>query len=238
MQGKGVSETERGVQVLLVEDDDDHADLAMLMLARSPVAEFTVDRVASGQEALEQAAGKRYDALLLDYYLHDGDGLTLLEELRSVGVETPALLLTGLGSEEIAARALRARADDYLPKDEGLSGDTLARTVRAMVERHRLREELAVAREQAARAEAAVATGKAVAHDLATPLSLVVGLAELLLRDEPNLSPTGRAYLQELLSSAVKAGELLARLNRIAEYTETSSPVGPILDLERATRAD
>jgi CheY-like chemotaxis protein len=228
----------REIRVLLVEDDPDHAYLAQGMLLHSRAGPFRVHHASSAAEALTHAAEGAYHALVIDYFLGDCDGLTLLEQLRTAGTIAPALMLTGLGSEEVAARALRARADDYLPKDDGLTGDILPRAVFAMVERRRLEDELALARDQAARAAAAIATGKTAAHDLASPLSVIVGLADLLLHGEPGLSDAGRTHLTELLNEAVRMGEQLARLNRIAEYAESPSPVGPILDLKRATRAD
>lgn len=125
------------IRVLLVEDDDDHAELALDALHGSRGGQLTAERVASGDEALARIAAGGLDALVLDYRLGDTDGVTLLSKLRAAGTSIPALLLTSHGSEQLAVLALRARADDYLPKAEGLRGDELARAVLAMLERRR-----------------------------------------------------------------------------------------------------
>jgi two-component system sensor histidine kinase UhpB len=126
------------VRVLLVEDEDDHARLVRRALGRAETASFTVERAATGAEALTLAATGRYDALILDYRLPDMDGLELLGRLRTAGLHAPVLLMTSGGSEDLVARALRARVDDYLPKKVGLTGDVLAHAVLAMQERWRL----------------------------------------------------------------------------------------------------
>ncbi len=227
---------EQPLRVMLAEDDEDHAELIGGAMTASPLRGFTVERAADGAEALLLATNGLYDALVLDYGLGDMDGLTLLERLRSAGVTTPAVLLTSGGSEEVAARALRAGADEYLPKLEGLKDDALRRAVVAMVGRRRVATELAGARDYAARAEAALATGRAVAHDLASPLTVVMGMAELLLRRDYGVNPAGRLLMEEMYREALSASELLKSLSSISIYAETASPAGPLLDIELATR--
>jgi AraC-like DNA-binding protein len=53
--------------------------------------------------------------VILDVHLGDADGLQLLAEVRGQSAR-PVLIITGQGSEEIAGRAVRLRANDYLPK--------------------------------------------------------------------------------------------------------------------------
>lgn len=225
------------LRVLLVEDDDDHAELAEDALREAGWPRFTVVRAASGAEACRRAdEDGPFDALVLDYRLGGGTGLSLLDTLRAAGHTMPALVLTGMGSEQIAAEALRAGAGDYLAKPEGLEGNALARALVGLVSRQRLTDALAVMREQAARAAAAVATGRTAAHDLASPLTMILGLAETMLLEERTLSPHGRANLEQLAEEARRAGDLLQRFLRISAYAETPSPVGPLLDLDQATR--
>ncbi|MGH2352096.1 MAG: response regulator transcription factor, partial [Chloroflexota bacterium] len=81
------------IRVLLVEDNDDHAELVIDALERSGEAHFDVQRVSTSAEALDCAAPGAFNALLLDYGLSDLDGVALLERLRDGGTDTPALLL-------------------------------------------------------------------------------------------------------------------------------------------------
>src|SRR5688572_18333817 len=96
-----------GLKVLLIEDDDTHAELAVTFLAEADPGRFEVDLARNGAAGLRLAAERGYDAIVLDYHLGDLDGLTVLARLRDAGVVAPALVLTGAGSERVAAGALR-----------------------------------------------------------------------------------------------------------------------------------
>ena len=69
-----------------------------------------------GEQGLELARGRTFDALVLDILLPAQDGLSVLHALRREGNQTPVVLLTALGSEEERVAGLRAGADDYLVK--------------------------------------------------------------------------------------------------------------------------
>jgi signal transduction histidine kinase len=201
----------RPVRVLLVEDNDDHSQLAQWALARA--GPLSIDRVASGADALAHTADQAYDAIVLDYLLGDMDGVGVLRQLRAAGTATPVLLLTSHGSEDVAAGALRARADDYLPKDLGFVGDCLGRAVLAMIERRRLTDALLRAREEFV---------TAASHDLKSPLTVIKGTIQLL---RLRLVEAGMAGVttddvrqREYESSTpVTSEEILAKLARIEQ---------------------
>ena len=67
---------------LLVVDDDDIDRLAVRRYLRQAGIPLTIDEVTSAAEALEQIRSRRYDCLLLDYYLPGVDGPALLSEIR------------------------------------------------------------------------------------------------------------------------------------------------------------
>ena len=86
------------------------------------------------------------------------------------------------------------------------------------------------------RVEGAMRTGRAVVHELASPLGAALGIAELLAAD-PNLPPGMLGDLQALQEQVLRVGELLHRFGRIARYEETPTPAGLQLDLERSSSA-
>jgi signal transduction histidine kinase len=210
----------RVARVLLVEDDDDHADLALGSLVRAGV--FAVDRVDNGAEALARAAGDSYDALVVDYRLGDMDGLAVLAQLRATGTTTPVLLLTSQGSERLAAEAVRARADDYLSKDLGLAMDGLGRAVLAMLERRRLADALARARDE---------FFAAASHDLKNPLSGIKMTAELLRRRNSGQGATASEQLLKGLDAIENAStRMLAQIEELLDVARLQ--VGRPLELQ------
>lgn len=94
---------------------------------------YTVDAVYDGADALYYAKNERYDGIILDIMMPKMSGLEVLAELRSLGINTPVLLLTAKADIEDRILGLDTGADDYLPKPFAM-GELLAR-VRAMLRR-------------------------------------------------------------------------------------------------------
>jgi DNA-binding NtrC family response regulator len=100
------------VRILLVDDDwIDAKAIARTVSAMDP--QYVLDTATSVARARAKLVEASYDVAILDYELCDGTGLDLLPDLG----DTPAILLTGAGSERIAVKALRLRVTDYLVKD-------------------------------------------------------------------------------------------------------------------------
>src|ERR1051326_760739 len=115
------------LKVLVVEDDGDDFFLVDELLSHE--LDVCTQQAVSVDEALHFMAESAYDLLLLDYSLGARTGFDLLEELRRRDVGTPVIFLTGHGGEEIAVRALKAGAVDYISKSR-LSAATLGPAVR------------------------------------------------------------------------------------------------------------
>jgi DNA-binding response OmpR family regulator len=111
------------MRLLLVEDEPRISELIKTALER---AEFVVDTVRVRADAREALANTPYDAAILDLGLPDGDGLTLLAELRP-GNHIPILILTARDAVEHRVLGLDAGADDYLVKPFAMS-ELIART--------------------------------------------------------------------------------------------------------------
>lgn len=100
-------------QVLLVEDDPAIARTICYALARDGIAANHCLRLA---DAHAQWKSRRFDALLLDVGLPDGNGLDWCRELRAAGVHAPILVLSARGEEMDRVLGLELGADDYLTK--------------------------------------------------------------------------------------------------------------------------
>ncbi len=122
--------------LLLVDDDEVDRAAVRRALDRAGVAAtvFEVSDFASARAAL--LGRKEFDAVLLDFGLPGGDGLELLREARSDGVDTPVIVLTGQGDEALAVELMKAGAIDYLQKGL-LTAERLSQSLRQAL---RLRE--------------------------------------------------------------------------------------------------
>lgn len=69
-----------------------------------------------GDKGWELARSQQYDAIILDLMLPGKPGIEIVRELRALGIRTPVLLVTALGSVEERVAGLSAGADDYLVK--------------------------------------------------------------------------------------------------------------------------
>jgi two-component system NtrC family sensor kinase len=81
-----------------------------------PYAGYRVVCAGTGQEGLQLVSEAKPDIILTDLELPDMSGLKILEDLNDLGITIPTIMMTGYGSEGIAARALRLGVKDYLIK--------------------------------------------------------------------------------------------------------------------------
>lgn len=101
------------LNILIVEDETALAEAVAHILRK---AGHSADRVADGQSALDYIRVGTYDLVLLDIMLPKLDGLSVLRQMRSEGVQTPVLMLTARTTVPDKVAGLNAGADDYLTK--------------------------------------------------------------------------------------------------------------------------
>jgi DNA-binding response OmpR family regulator len=119
------------LDILLVDDDQPLRE----MLTRSFEREgHRVTAVPDGETALDAAAERSYDVVLLDVALGAGPtGYDVARMLRSRRDVVPIIMLTALDSEADAVQGLEAGADDYVTKPFGLA--ELRSRIRAVLRR-------------------------------------------------------------------------------------------------------
>src|SRR5580704_17179040 len=118
VRGRGPAVGSSLVRILVVDDDPAvrrSIDRALRLEG------YDVVSVPSGGEALETLAQSPPDALILDLGLPDLDGLTVCRRMRSVGDDTPVLMLTARDAVDDRVQGLDAGADDYLVKPYALA---------------------------------------------------------------------------------------------------------------------
>ena len=101
------------MRLLIVEDN---IELARLVAAGLMAAGYESDVVSSVGDARDAVSSVKYAAMILDLGLPDGDGLTVLLELRRRMDPLPVLVLTARDGLQDRVNGLRNGADDYLAK--------------------------------------------------------------------------------------------------------------------------
>jgi DNA-binding NtrC family response regulator len=118
--------------------DDDASTLASLARAfRLAGHEATV--CDNANRALELVKSQAFDMMLSDVVMPGKDGISLLEELRNLGITLPVVMISGQANIEMAVRATRLGAADFLEKP--LSTDKLLLTVDNVLKLKRLEAE-------------------------------------------------------------------------------------------------
>ena len=126
--------------VLIVEGEDIFAS-SLCDLLEPWSATLVLSRASTCASAEQYLLAKGVDLILSDYQLSDGTSLDLFTRLALQIELPPFIIISGQGSEDLVAQAVRRGACDYLPK-LGLNQDRLIQSILAALERVRLRQEL------------------------------------------------------------------------------------------------
>ncbi len=118
------------MRILLVDDDNSLLDQIRQILTSQ---RYVVETATDGEEALDKLFDTPFDAIILDILMPKIDGLTVLEQARKAGVDTPVIMLTAKGDVNDRVKGLDLGADDYLAKPFSL--DELLARVRALLRR-------------------------------------------------------------------------------------------------------
>jgi two-component system nitrogen regulation response regulator NtrX len=122
---------------LLIVDDDANTLASLARAFRLAGHEATVCDNAA--RALDLVKSQPFDLIFSDVVMPAKDGLALLEDFKSLGLATPVVMISGQANVEMAVRATRLGAVDFLEKP--LSTDKLLLTVENVLKLKRLEEE-------------------------------------------------------------------------------------------------
>ena len=229
--------------VLIVDDDAVDREAVRRHLQRLDPA-FEIEEAATGAEAANRLAIRRYDFVFLDHRLPDMDGVALLRnqyDAEADQLPAPFIMLTGQGNEAVMAQALRWGAHDYLVKDsltvEGVRiALSKAREFFELKQSRRKAEELL---RQAQKMEAVGQLASGVAHDFNNLLTIVLGNTRMM---QKRLTNGGELDLADLAAkidaidtAARRGAELIRRLTIFSRQTALQDDVVDINACVRET---
>jgi diguanylate cyclase (GGDEF)-like protein len=218
------------MNILLIEDNPDQALVVQRALKRfQPQWEVTV--VGNGPAGLERLAAGTYPIVIVDYNLPGMNGLEVLRRIGESEIGASVIVVTGQGDEQIAVRAMKAGAADYLVKNDRYL-TVLPAVVDRVVEQERLRQALAESQGRLSLLSQ-ISLDLSMAGDLDRAVQILADGARLLTRSGVGLAvllnpssglvervATSNLILHESLAHASLAGRGI-----LGEALASSAPV-------------
>jgi signal transduction histidine kinase len=219
------------IRVLIV-DDDPALLKALPETLKLKMAMLAVDTSDSASGALARVAETDYDAIVTDIKMPGMDGLALLREIRALRPATPTLLITGHGEDDLAIRALRGGAYDFIKKpiDRDYFVAALTRAVQLRQMGQRIEEQQAALERHADELERVVEERThelseanrvkdeflaTLSHELRTPLNSLFGWIHLLREGALDEQTSARA-LQIIDRNARSLAEIINDLLEVS----------------------
>ncbi|GEO04635.1 hypothetical protein AAE02nite_22990 [Adhaeribacter aerolatus] len=135
------------IKLLIVDDDLVDRLTIQRSLAKANIS-TVIDMAEKGSQGLSFLKENKYDCIFIDYLLPDTNGVNLLREIRSQGIDTPIIIVTSHGDERVAVDAIRSGASEYISKNmltpDGISYSLRTAIKLAGIERERKAAEAAL----------------------------------------------------------------------------------------------
>ncbi len=211
------------IRVLLIEDDIGDALLVTRRLERElgSLESIRLERVQTLAEGIDHLGKKKTDVVLLDLHLPDSTGSDTVRRLRDADAIVPIVVFTSAADGDLALRALKAGAQDYLGKGDFETGPLIHRCLRYAIERtrmvseqHRLQEQL----DEAERMQSLGVLGLGAAFGFNQLLGSVLDHTDDALTGLADISAPSdvRLHLLEARKSALRAVDLAVQLRDYA----------------------
>jgi len=126
-------------RILSVEDSD--IDFETLRSKLQDDRRLSLFRASMIMEATDMLAHEKFDLVLTEYMLPDGNAVELIDHISEKNMIIPVVVITGQGDEVIASQVIQAGAADYIPKNR-VSKETLKGTIAASLEKGRVSREI------------------------------------------------------------------------------------------------
>src|ERR1700689_1385578 len=138
------------MKVVMVDDSAADRKLCRLLLEEAHGPDLEFFEAAAARPGLETCRTVLPDCVLLDYRLPDMTGLEFLSRLRENDSGIAVIMLSGTASEQVAVKAMKAGAQDYLTKDR-ITAEALGLAIRKATQKVHLLRALQAERDHLAR---------------------------------------------------------------------------------------
>ena len=199
---------------------DDEPSIVTSLVTAFEAQGYRAAGAASAAEALANLERTPFEVLLTDLRMAGMDGLALMEAVRTTYPAVVIILMTGAATVESAVQALKGGAADYILKPFGLP--EIFHVVRRSVDQYRLRSEVIELSQINRRLQELDQLKSnllsAVSHEFRTPLTIMHGWLDLLLKGQFGpVPPEQRESLTAVHKSATRLGCLIANLLAFVE---------------------
>ena len=149
------------LNVLVVDDSEDDVFLFKKLVSKSGI-QVNIQSSTDGNSAIESIMANHPDCIFLDYNLPGMDGLGVLKKIRSLGLDTSVIMLTGQKSESTIVDLMKEGATDYLQKNS-LTSEALRLSIENSQRLHKIKKEKALAEKALKISEARLAEAQDIA---------------------------------------------------------------------------
>ena len=205
----------QGISVMIVDDNQDDVDTYCRYLSTANGIKKIIT-AENGQEAVNRFENNPTDIILIDYRMPGWDGLRTIDEFRKRNYMAPVIMLTGNGDEELAVKAFKHGAMDYISINR-VNDDSIRRVVFQVLEKSELRIKL---EEQKKNLEN---FSYILAHDLQAPIRHIQILSTMLNEAVENENLESLPSLSKTMS--LVAARMSALIVSLDEYNKINAQV-------------
>ena len=219
------------IKALLIEDNPLDVRLIREFLVEAGAREVILESADQLTTGLDRVTRGEIDVVLLDLSLPDSQGLDTFLRAHAHAPSLPIIVLTGLNDEDLGIQAVQSGAQDYLLKAR-VNGHLLVRSIRYAIERKRFETHLRYIERLAELGTLAAG----MAHEIGTPMNVILGRAEYLLRKTSDES--AKKGLEIIVTQVERITKIMNQLLTFAMQrplergpVELTRVLGQILDL-------
>jgi CheY-like chemotaxis protein len=174
------------IRIMLVDDNQEFSNLLRVYLSKHEDAAFEVLWRKDGREALEEVERNPHiDVILMDYFMPGMNGFEVTQELRKRNLKIPVVFLTVNKDMNLAVEVMKFGVHDYLVKEE-VTTPILPNTILSVLEKEKLKAELAQLEIRKKRLEAMQEIIGGITNELSAPLDDMKNtIASLSAKEHP-----------------------------------------------------